>query len=105
MVRFRFGEPLCNETLSLRVLAARFAKALLWMKDSGLILQVWDVWGCLHNSKSLFEEASSDHDKLYESSRRKPGWRFTAGYKFRNEEQEASTVAGAFVWKRGENLH
>ena len=29
MVRFRFGEPLCNETLSLRVLAARFAKPLL----------------------------------------------------------------------------
>ena len=29
MVRFRFGERLCNETLSLRVLAARFAKPLL----------------------------------------------------------------------------
>ena len=29
MVRFRFGEPLCNETLSLRVLDARFAKPLL----------------------------------------------------------------------------
>ena len=29
MVRFRFGEPFCNETLSLRVLAARFAKPLL----------------------------------------------------------------------------
>ena len=28
-VRFRFGEPLCNETLSLRVLDARFAKPLL----------------------------------------------------------------------------
>ena len=55
MVRFRFGEPLCNETLSLRVLDARFAKPLLWMKNSGLILQVRDVWGCLHKSKSLFE--------------------------------------------------
>ena len=29
MVRFRFGEPLCNETLSLRVLDVRFAKPLL----------------------------------------------------------------------------
>ena len=29
MVRLRFGEPLCNETLSLRVLDARFAKPLL----------------------------------------------------------------------------
>ena len=52
------------------------------MKDSGLILQVWDVWGCLHKSESLFEETLSDHDKLYESSRRKPGWRFTAGVKY-----------------------
>ena len=29
MVRFRFGEPLCNETLSLCVLALPFAKPLL----------------------------------------------------------------------------
>ena len=29
MVRFRFGEPLCDGTLSLRVLDARFAKPLL----------------------------------------------------------------------------
>ena len=29
IVRFRFGEPLCDETLSLRVLDARFAKPLL----------------------------------------------------------------------------
>ena len=73
MVRFGFCEPLCNETLILCVLAVRFAKPVLRMKKSRLLLHVWDVWGCLHKSKSMFEEILSDHDKLYESSRRKPG--------------------------------
>ena len=73
MVRFGFCEPLCNETLILCVLAVRFAKPVMRMKKSRLLLQVWDVWARLHKSKSMFEEILSDHDKLYESSQRTPG--------------------------------
>ena len=38
--------------------------------------------GAISMRKKTYGSTKLDHSKLYESSRRKPGWRFTAGVKY-----------------------